>query len=143
MYGDIKLLGPPMMSIIMSLKSDLSKKEAKGRKDIEDRKDNIHLGLLCLKKLTEVSLSSSKYAGLIDDLVSTNRIEDESVAVDDECKLGEGIDDEITRSKELFIKMIVKPLLNEFLEFSFFREAEVRVQCLASHITFTYGEEFK
>ncbi|KAL6519815.1 hypothetical protein OROMI_032709 [Orobanche minor] len=125
MYGDIKLLGPPVMSIIMTLKLDLSKKEAKGRKDIEDRKDNIHLGLLCLKKITEVSLSSSKYAGLIDDLVSSNRIEDESVAVDDECKLGEGIDDEITRSKELFIKMIVKPLLNEFLEFSFFREAEI------------------
>ncbi|GFQ03410.1 fanconi anemia group i protein [Phtheirospermum japonicum] len=126
MHGDIKLLGAPVMNITLSLKSDLSKKESKGRKDVDD----IHLAMLCLKKLIEVSLSSSKYAGLIDDLVSANRVEDVlDVSVDDGCndeyKLGEEIDDQSIRSKELFIKRIVKPLLDVFLEFSFLREAEI------------------
>lgn len=124
-YGEMKLLGPPLLNIILSLKS--VPKEAKGQNDVECRKDNIHLALLCLKKIIEISLSSTKYAGLIDDLVSTCR-PDENVAAgascDDECKLAEGIDDRSTRSKELFLKKI-KPLLNEFLEFSFFREAEI------------------
>lgn len=127
-YGEIKLLGPPLLNIIFSLKS--MPKEAKGQKDVESRKDNIHLALLCLKKIIEISLSATKYACLIDDLVSSRP--DENVAAgaccDDECKLAEGIDDQCTRSKELFLKKI-KPLLNEFLEFSFFREAEVNTLC--------------
>ncbi|KAL3626536.1 hypothetical protein CASFOL_030085 [Castilleja foliolosa] len=123
MNGEIKLLGLPVMSIILSLKSELSKKETKGRKDVDD----IHLALCCLQKLIEVSLSSSKYAGMLDVLVSANRIEDVSVddGCNDECKLGEEIDDQSTRSKELFIKRTVKPLLDAFLEFSFLREAEI------------------
>ncbi|KAK6161092.1 hypothetical protein DH2020_004473 [Rehmannia glutinosa] len=136
MYDEIKLLGPPVLNIILSLKSvpksqtDVNKKEAKERKDVEDRKEHIHLALLCLKKLIEISLNSSKYVGLIDDLVSAYRLEDVSTVsvdadCDDECKLAEGIDDQSTKSKELFIKRTIKPLLHEFLEFSFFREAEI------------------
>ncbi|KAK6138776.1 hypothetical protein DH2020_027487 [Rehmannia glutinosa] len=136
MYGEIKLLGPPVLNIILSLKSvpksqtDVNKKEAKGRKYVEDRKEHIHLALLCLKKLIEISLNSSKYVGLIDDLVSAYRLEDVSTVsvdadCDDECKLAEGIDEQSTKSKELFIKRTIKPLLHEFLEFSFFREAEI------------------
>ncbi|KAG6428135.1 hypothetical protein SASPL_112384 [Salvia splendens] len=125
-YGEIKLIGPPLLNIIFSLKS-VSKKEAKVQKDVECRKENIHLALLCLKKIIEVSLSSAKYLCLIDHLVSTS-LPEENVATcawcDDECKLAEGIDDQSTKSKELFLKSI-KPLLIEFLEFSFFREAEI------------------
>lgn len=143
-YGEIKLLGPPLLNIILSLKSvpksemDLSKKEAKGQKDVEYRKEHIHLALLCLKKIIEISLYASKYVGLIDDLVSACRLEEVStIAVgarcNDECNLAEGIDDQSTRSKELFIKRSINPLLNEFLEFSFFREAEVNALCFVSH----------
>lgn len=128
-YGEIKLLGPPLLNIIFSLKSemDLSKKEAKGLKDVECRKENIHFALLCLKKIIEISLSSSKYSGLIDYLVSTCQPEENVAAdacCDDECKLAEGINDQSTKSKELFLKRI-KPLLVEFLVTSFSREAEV------------------
>ncbi|KAH6769676.1 hypothetical protein C2S52_014479 [Perilla frutescens var. hirtella] len=131
-YGEIKLLGPPLLNIIFSLKSvpksdmDLSKKEARGQKDVECRKENIHLALLALKKIIEISLSSTKYADLIDDLVSSYQPEEVSAvdACDDECKLAEGVDDRSTRSKELFLKNI-KLLLDEFLEFSFVREAEI------------------
>ncbi|KAL7144432.1 hypothetical protein ABFS83_07G012200 [Erythranthe nasuta] len=126
-YGEIKLIGPSVMNIILSLKAvpkserDSSKKEPKGRKDFEDRLEYIHSALLCLKRLIEISLHSSKYAGLIDDLVSANRTED----ADEECGLAKGIDDISTKSKELFIKKSIEPLLNEFLDFSFFREAEI------------------
>lgn len=131
-YGDIKLLGPPLLNIVFSLKSgpksemDLSKKEAKGQNDVECRKENIHLALLCLKKIIEISLSKSRYVGLIDYLVSTCH-PDKSV-VDEECKSAEGTNDQSTKSKMLLYKSI-KPLLNEFLEFSFFREAEVNASC--------------
>lgn len=118
-YGEIKLLGPPLLNIIVSLKpkaeTDLSKKEAKGQKDVECRKEHTFLALLCLKKVIEISLVAPKYVSLIDDLVSASTI---AVDAEDECKLAEG-------SKELFIRKITRPLLNEFLEFSFFREAEV------------------
>ncbi|KAL7104911.1 hypothetical protein ACP275_07G012100 [Erythranthe tilingii] len=132
-YGEIKLIGPSVMNIILSLKAvpkserDISKKESKGRKDFEDRLEYIHSALLCLKRLIEISLHSSKYAGLIDDLVSANRIDDASTTAvgDEECKLAKGIDDISTKSKELFIKKSIEPLLNEFLDFSFFREAEI------------------
>ncbi|EYU43968.1 hypothetical protein MIMGU_mgv1a020892mg [Erythranthe guttata] len=132
-YGEIKLIGPSVMNIILSLKAvpkserDSSKKEPKGRKDFEDRLEYIHSALLCLKRLIEISLHSSKYAGLIEDLVSANRVDDASTAAvgDEECELAEGIDDQSTKSKELFIKKSIEPLLNEFLDFSFFREAEI------------------
>ncbi|KAL8484955.1 hypothetical protein ACS0TY_027311 [Phlomoides rotata] len=131
-YGEIKLLGPPLVNIIVSLKPksemDLSKKEAKAQKDVESRKELTFLALLCLKKVIEISLFGPKYASLIDDLVSACQLEVASTnAVDaqDECKLAEGIHDQSTRSKELFIKRCIRPLLNEFLEFSFFREAEI------------------
>ncbi|CAI9771072.1 unnamed protein product [Fraxinus pennsylvanica] len=131
-YGDIKLLGSPLLKLIWCLKSDIDKKrkEAKGRKDVEDRKEHIHLGLLCLKKLIEISLYSSKYVGLIDDLVSSPGLEQESTHsmefhVIDECKLADGIDDQNTRSEELFIDRNIKPLLTEFLAFSFFHEAQI------------------
>ncbi|KAL0388809.1 UNVERIFIED_CONTAM: Fanconi anemia group I protein [Sesamum radiatum] len=135
-YGEIKLLGPPILNVILSLKpvakpgTDLSKKEGKGRKDVELIKERIHLALLCLKKLIEISLYDAKYVGLIDDLVSASGLEDVSTGVmdagrDGDCQLAEGIDDQSTRSKELLIKTIIKPLFMEFLEFSFFREAEI------------------
>ncbi|KAK4405546.1 Fanconi anemia group I protein [Sesamum angolense] len=135
-YGEIKLLGPPILNVILSLKpvakpgTDLSKKEGKGRKDVEVIKERIHLALLCLKKLIEISLYDAKYVGLIDDLVSASGLEDVSTGVmdagrDGDCQLAEGIDDQSTRSKELLIKTIIKPLFMEFLEFSFFREAEI------------------
>ena len=135
-YGEIKLIGPPLLTIIFSLKS-VSKKEAKVQKDVECRKENIHLALLCLKKIIEVGLSSAKYLCLIDHLVSTS-LPEENVAAgdwgDDECKLAEGIDDQSTKSKELFLKSI-KPLLIEFLGCSFFREAEVNALCFIHPIT--------
>lgn len=131
-YGDIKLLGPPLLNIVFSLKSgpksemDLSKKEGRGQKDVECRKENIHLALLCLKKLIEISLSKSRYVGLIDHLVST--CQPEKSGVDDECKSAEGIDDRSMKSKMLLCKSI-QPLLNEFLELCFYREAEVNALC--------------
>ncbi|KAG8369921.1 hypothetical protein BUALT_Bualt14G0063600 [Buddleja alternifolia] len=134
-YGEIKLLGPPLLNIILSLKpvpkseTDLHKKETKGKKNVEDRKEHIHLALLCLKRLIQISLCTSKYGGLFDDLVSACGVEDVSADAvgpncSDECKLAEGIDDQSTRNKELFIKRSINPLLIEFLEFSFFSEAE-------------------
>lgn len=132
-YDEIKFLGPLLLNVVYSLKSnpksgtDVNKKEARGRKGVEDGKEQIHLALLCLKKLIEISLSSSRYAGLIVDLVSVCDAEEISGGSlsNGECKLAEGINDQSILSKELCIKRCIKPLLPDFLDMSFFREAEV------------------
>ncbi|KAL0348653.1 UNVERIFIED_CONTAM: Fanconi anemia group I protein [Sesamum angustifolium] len=98
-YGEIKLLGPPILNVILYLKpvakpgTDLSKKKEREGK--------------MLNGLEDVS------TGVMD------------AGRDGDCQLAEGIDDQSTRSKELLIKTIIKPLFMEFLEFSFFREAEI------------------
>ncbi|KAL3505710.1 hypothetical protein ACH5RR_031092 [Cinchona calisaya] len=131
-YGDIKLFGPPLLKLIWLLKSVpqlQKKKEFRGRK-LDDRKEHIHLALICLKKLIAVSLCRSEIDELIEELVSASDIEQVPNDILDydetnQCELAEDVDDPNARSKEKFIKKSMMPLLMELLKTSSSCEAEI------------------
>lgn len=128
-YGNIKMLGPQLLKLIFLLKSvpkfvtDQKKKEAKGKKDVEDRREHLHLALICLKELIVVSSWSANLTGLLEDMASVYTLE--CPVSDDECEAAARIDDQHIRSKELFITKTLKPLFSELLALSFFAEVEV------------------
>ncbi|XP_027115991.1 uncharacterized protein [Coffea arabica] len=131
-YGEIKLLGPPLVKLIQLLTSvpqSHKKKESRGR-NVDDRKEHIHLALICLKKLITVSLCSSEIGELIEALVSASEVEHGASDIlhydrGIECELAEGVENQATRSKEMFIKNSMMPLLSELLKSSFFSEVEI------------------
>ncbi|XP_010259501.1 PREDICTED: Fanconi anemia group I protein homolog [Nelumbo nucifera] len=134
-YGDIKVLGPPLLKLVWLLKSGRKlgmdpKKETKGRKVAEDREEQIYLALICLKELIMLSLQGHSLTGLFEDLVSVSTPKDdlENCMHDDpnnDSKLASGIEDQQTKSRELLIEEKIKPLCSEFLALSLFRTSEV------------------
>ncbi|XP_009764707.1 uncharacterized protein [Nicotiana sylvestris] len=132
-YGEIKQLGSPLLKIIWWLLSepksmtDSRKKDAK--KDLDDRKEYIHLGLLSLKELLAVILHESDYSVVIDDLAAVSGPGDEAGnAMDGDIDTeGEKADDILYKytSEELFIKNSIRPLISMLLAHSVFREVEV------------------
>lgn len=136
-YGEIKLLGPPLLKLVWLLKlgpnseEDHKKKEAKGRKDAEDKKEHIYLALVCLKELVIIAFQSPEQIGLIEELVSDSILDYGPKDIptadsEDECELG----DQTERSKHMFIQKIVKPLFSELLAASFSQEVEVNFCCV-------------
>ncbi|CAL5395694.1 unnamed protein product [Camellia sinensis] len=135
-YGEIKVLGLPLLKLVWLLTSvpkfetTQKKREVKVRKDVEDKKENIYLALTCLKELITISLRGPDEMGLIEDLMSVSSPDHAStnmmdVSWDDECQQASGIDDPLARSKELFIKKCIRPLFSELLAVSFLREVEI------------------
>ena len=135
-YGEIEMLGPPLLKLIWLLKSeptleaDQKKKEAKGRKDVEDRREHLHLALICLKELIKICLQNPHHTSLLEDLVSLSTVEYPlrnvaDVGPDNECEIASGIEDQNVKSKVLLIAKCIRPLLSELLGLSFLREVEV------------------
>lgn len=128
-YGGIDILGSPLLKLIfLLLKSgpksttDQKKKETKGRKGVEDRKEHLHLAFICLKELITISLRSSRITDLLEDLLSVATVE---YGLNYESEESSKIDDQHIRSKELFIEKLLKPLILELLGLSYLREVEV------------------
>ncbi|KAF3456246.1 hypothetical protein FNV43_RR00896 [Rhamnella rubrinervis] len=123
-YGEIKMLGLPLLRLICLLKSGArstthqKKKEAKGKKDVEEQRELLHLALVCLKELLMINMQSPDLTVLLEDMVSV-------ATFDDECQTATRIDDQATRSKELFIVKTLKPLFFELLDLSFSGEVEI------------------
>ncbi|GMH08297.1 hypothetical protein Nepgr_010137 [Nepenthes gracilis] len=133
-YGEIMILGPPLLKLVWLLRSgpsfeaDQKKKESKGRKDSEDRKDCIHLALICLRELLKRSLQSPKETCLIDDLLSISAFEHAPKNIDsgdDECRPAFDNEDQDSQRKMLFLQKVIKPLLSELLSVSFFCEVQI------------------
>ncbi|XP_043711857.1 Fanconi anemia group I protein isoform X2 [Telopea speciosissima] len=135
-YGDIKVLGPPLLKLVWLLKSgpeldmDQKKKESKGRKSVEDREELIYLSLICLKELITLSFQSCHLTNLIKDLASVtptgcNLENGMGAGLDDDHELVLQIEDQLTKNRQLFIEKSIKPLCFEFLALSLFRESEV------------------
>ncbi|CAK7333380.1 unnamed protein product [Dovyalis caffra] len=128
-YGEIKLMGPPLLKLIFLLKSgkkfvtDEKKKEEKRRKDVEDRKEHLHLALLCMKELVTISLQNPHLTGLLADLVSVSTLEYREL--DDKYEEASRIDDQHIRIKELFVAKVLKPLFSELLAQSYLHEIEI------------------
>ncbi|OVA13446.1 Fanconi anemia group I protein [Macleaya cordata] len=134
--GQIKLLGPPLLKLVLLLKSgpklpmDQKKKAAKGRKVVEERGEQILLSLICLKELIKLSMHMPQLTGLVEDLLSVSSLEYNSgdgtgVGGDDDHELISGVEDQHTKNMELFLQKNLKPLLSEFLRVSLYRESEV------------------
>lgn len=134
-FGDIKQLGPPLLKMIWFLLSasnsnKVNKKDASGRKDIDDKKEHIYFLLVCLKELIKINLCGPRYLDLMDDLVSISGPgnlprSDTNDGSDNEYERANGLLDQSMRSDALFIRKSILLLLNELLAHSFFREVEV------------------
>ncbi|KAL3577547.1 hypothetical protein D5086_019051 [Populus alba] len=126
-YGEIKLMGPPLLKLIFLLKSGKKlvtdeKKKEKRIKD-EDRKGYLHLALLCMKELVTISLQNPHLTGLLEDLVSVSTLE--YPELDDKYEEASRIDDQHIRIKQLFVVKVLKPLFSELLAQSYFHELEI------------------
>ncbi|XVF66198.1 hypothetical protein PTKIN_Ptkin10aG0016300 [Pterospermum kingtungense] len=128
-YGEIDMLGPPLLRLTLLLKSGSNvttsqkKKESKAKKDTEERKEHLYLALVCLKEMITINLCSSCLTGLLENLLSVLPLED--AGLPDECDLTSEIDDQDIRNKELFILKILKPLFSELMKLSAFRTIEI------------------
>lgn len=129
-YGDINVLGSPLLKLIFLLTSggksatQQKKKETKGKKDVEEQREYLHLALLCFKELIIINLLGPDLTGLLEDLVSVSDLE--NAGSDAELQTASWIDDQSIRSKESFIVKALKPLFFKLLEVSFYGEAEVK-----------------
>ncbi|KAJ7955128.1 Fanconi anemia group I protein [Quillaja saponaria] len=127
-YGDIKMLGPPLFKLIILLKTgkhistNQKKREVKGKKK-EDRREHLHLALMCLKELLVATLRSPDFTGLLDGIVLISA--SEYAGLDDACEAASRIDEQHLRSRVLFIFKTLKPLLSELLAVSSFNEVEI------------------
>ncbi|KAF2289157.1 hypothetical protein GH714_029162 [Hevea brasiliensis] len=131
-YGEIKLMGPPLLKLICLLNSGLNfatdqKKEMKGKKAVEDRKEHLHLALLCLKELVTISLKNSCSTGLLEDLLSASTLKYD---LDEEYEEMSRIGDQQIRIKVIFIVKILRPLFAELLAQSSFHEIEILCEML-------------
>lgn len=126
-YGEINLMGPPLLKLICLLNSGPKlatdqKKEMKGKKDVEGGKEHLHLALICLKELITISLKNSHSTSLLEDLLSVSTLKYE---IDEEYEEICRIADQQIRIKMNFIVKILRPLITELLAHSSFHEIEV------------------
>lgn len=126
-YGDIKVLGPPLLKLIWLLMwPDRKKKDAKGKKDNEDRKGLIFLALMCLKELLTVSSQNLEEMREIEDMLLESVGKDASRDVlDSEGDHNEPLNGINNQREELIITKIVKPLFSELLHAKFSHEVEI------------------
>ncbi|KAD4178259.1 hypothetical protein E3N88_26850 [Mikania micrantha] len=117
-YGDIKVLGPPMLKLIWLL----MKKETKSKKDNGDMKSLFLLALMCLKELVIVNSHSPEDIREIEEMLSDSVGEDVVDSESDHDYQMKEIDNE---REKLLITKFVKPLFSKFFHAKFFQEAEI------------------
>ncbi|KAI4364453.1 hypothetical protein MLD38_020543 [Melastoma candidum] len=120
-YGDMKILGGPLMKLIILLKPGQGRAGV-GRKDSRAKtgKENLHQALICLKELIGIYLESPQLLLLLQDLVRVSRAEHDLKGVSNNTD-----DNEKIRVGEAFVMATLKPLLSDVLAVSFYSEAEV------------------
>lgn len=116
--GDMKVLGPPLLKVLYLLKPDpplatgQTKKDSKGKKDAEGRKQCLHLALLSLKELLNIYSSGSGLTGLLEDLLAVPASEDATL---EECREASRIEDPLVKGIEIFMEKIMKPMITDFI----------------------------
>ncbi|KAK9033464.1 hypothetical protein V6N11_018497 [Hibiscus sabdariffa] len=129
LYGEVNMLGPPLLRLSLLLKpgsnvaSSQKKKESKAKKNAEERKEHLHVALLCLKEMITISLCGSSLTCLLENLLLVPELK--HADLHDECAQASEIDEQDIRSKELFIRKYLKPLLTDLMKLSSFRTVEI------------------
>ncbi|KAK8573012.1 hypothetical protein V6N12_029051 [Hibiscus sabdariffa] len=129
LYGEVNMLGPPLLRLTLLLKpgsnvaSSQKKKESKAKKNAEERKEHLHVALLCLKEMITISLCDSSLTCLLENLLLVPELK--HADLHDECAQASEIDEQDIRSKELFIRKYLKPLLTDLMKLSSFRTVEI------------------
>ncbi|KAL9813705.1 putative fanconi anemia group I protein [Arabidopsis thaliana] len=114
----MKVLGPPLLKVVYLLKPEpplatgQTNKEKKGRKDVDGRKQCLHLALLSLKELLNIYSSGSGLTGLLEDLLAVPASEDATL---EECREASKIEDPLIKSIEIFMAKIMKPMITDFI----------------------------
>ncbi|KAK9059162.1 hypothetical protein SSX86_021781 [Deinandra increscens subsp. villosa] len=117
-YGDIKVLGPPLLKLIWLL----MKKDAKGKKDNGDIKGLFLLALMCLKELVIVNSYSLEEIREIEEMLSDSVRED---AVDSECDHDYEVNETDNEREKILVSKFVKPLFSKLIHAKFFHEVEI------------------
>ncbi|KAI7743443.1 hypothetical protein M8C21_011294 [Ambrosia artemisiifolia] len=108
-YGDIKVLGPPLLKLIVLL----IKKDAKGKKDNGDIKGLFLLALMCLKEFVIVNSHSPEEIREIEEMLSDSVGEDGVDSESDHDYQGNGINNQ--REKLLILCDIAKMIGGDIL----------------------------
>lgn len=137
LYEDVTVLGRPLLELIFVFKNqaklEKSKrhKEPKGEKVLKKRGEFIYISGLCIKKLFKINLQQDNFNFLMDSMMSGPLIEQdlkENMAdlgcADTELEQVSGTQE--TRSIQLFLWKVIRPLLSELLGLLMFREFEVK-----------------
>ncbi|CAH2044672.1 unnamed protein product [Thlaspi arvense] len=117
-YGDMKVLGPPLLKVVYLLKPGLplatgqTNKENKGRKDAEGRKQCLHLALLGLKELLSIYSTGSDLTGLLEVLLAVPTSEDATL---EDCSEASKIEDLLVKNVEIFMEKIMKPMITDLI----------------------------
>nr|XP_029120442.1 Fanconi anemia group I protein [Elaeis guineensis] len=141
LHGDVERLGQPIMQLIWLLKSGLKlekhpkKLEDKGKKNIENKGDQLLLSLLCLNELFKLNSSGVHFAELIEDMLNLiTPVLDSETAMDTaqgiDNEQGSMLKDKFLRRLHLFLEKIIKPLYSELLALSHFPESEVLAELI-------------
>ncbi|PKA62238.1 hypothetical protein AXF42_Ash016030 [Apostasia shenzhenica] len=134
-YGDCKQLSIPILRIVWLLKSgskvesDTKKKEAKGKRNLETKGDQLLLALLCLNELFSINPSEDHISELIEELVTTSALGFEPGTVNaaeeinhEQAVMMDGLN---IRRFKAYLDERIKPLYSELVSLNLFKEAEV------------------
>lgn len=119
LYGDMKVLGPLLLKVVYLLKPEpplltgQTKKENKGKKDVEERKQCLHLALCSLKELLNIYSSGSGLTDLLEDLLAVPETED--ATLEEEFSEASEIEDPLVKSIEIFMEKIMKPMITDLI----------------------------
>ncbi|CAH8359476.1 unnamed protein product [Eruca vesicaria subsp. sativa] len=117
-YGDMIVLGPPLLKVVYLLKpgpplvTGQANKENKGKKDAEGRKQCLHLALLSLKELLSIYSSGSGLTGLLENLLAVPASED---AILEEYSEASKIEDPVVKNIEIFMEKVMKPMITDLI----------------------------
>ncbi|CAH8358387.1 unnamed protein product [Eruca vesicaria subsp. sativa] len=117
-YGDMIVLGPPLLKVVYLLKTGpplvtgQANKENKGKKDTEGRKQCLHLALLSLKELLSLYSSGSGLTGLLENLLAVPASED---TILEECSEASKIEDSLVKNIEIFMEKFIKPMITDLI----------------------------
>ncbi|WZZ36654.1 hypothetical protein YC2023_020055 [Brassica napus] len=114
-YGDMIVLGPPLMKVVYLLKPGplvVTGQMNKGRKDAEGRKQCLHLALLSLKELLSIYSNGSGLTGLLEDLLAVPASDD---AILEECSEASKIEDPLVKNIEIFMEKVMKPMITDLI----------------------------